>query len=47
MEQEKLKQILKDMIDESENNNITTIQDMIELIAIEMGKAQFNHGIEL
>lgn len=39
MEQEKLKRVLQNMIDETENHNITSIKDMIHLLALEMKKA--------
>ncbi|HLR72891.1 MAG TPA: hypothetical protein VK073_01645 [Pseudogracilibacillus sp.] len=39
MEQEKLKRVLQNMIDETENHNITSIKDMIQLLALEMKKA--------
>lgn len=39
MEQEKLKRVLQNMIDETENHNITSIKDMIQLLAMEMKKA--------
>lgn len=39
MDQESLKQLLKNIISETENNQITTIQDMIHLLAIEMENA--------
>lgn len=38
MDQETLKQLLKNMIDETEKNNITTIKDMIQMLAFEMKK---------
>jgi len=39
MEQEKLKRVLQNMIDETENHNITSIKDIIQLLALEMKKA--------
>ena len=39
MEQEKLKQVLQNMIDETESHNITSIKDIIQLLALEMKKA--------
>jgi len=39
MEQEKLKRVLQNMIDETEKHNITSIKDMIQLLALEMKKA--------
>lgn len=38
MDQETLKQLLKNMIDETEKNNLTTIKDMIQVLAVEMRK---------
>jgi len=38
VEQEKLKQLFKRVINESENNEITTIKDMIHFLAVEMKK---------
>lgn len=39
MDQESLKQLLKSIINETESKQITSIKDMIQLLAIEMENA--------
>ncbi len=39
MDQESLKQLLKSIINETESKQITSIKDMIQLLAVEMDNA--------
>lgn len=39
MDQESLKQLLKSIINETESKQITSIKDMIQLLAVEMENA--------